>query len=105
MVGSPPPCLDATMISRLSLLHSLPRLASTAPLTRLIFAQCEWPDMLPPLTPAWMGRSLILRRRPVARKTGLEDSHAYSPDGHVLSAGRRSPGRFGAAAGIAGRPA
>src|SRR6266853_3738659 len=48
MVGSPPPLLDATMISRLSLLHSLPRLASTAPLARLIFAQCEWPDMLPP---------------------------------------------------------
>src|SRR4029079_10096610 len=45
MVGSPPPCRAAMMIARLSLLHSLPRLASMAPFLCLIVAQCEWPDM------------------------------------------------------------
>src|SRR5438046_9956662 len=48
MVGSPPPCLAAMMMARLSLLHSLPRLASTAPFLCLIVAQCEWPDMASP---------------------------------------------------------
>src|SRR5438067_143300 len=37
------------MIARLSLLHNLPRLASTAPFLCLIVAQCEWPDMTSPL--------------------------------------------------------
>src|SRR4029079_336063 len=46
MVGSPPPCRAAMMIARLSLLHSLPRLASMAPFLCLIVAQCEWPDMV-----------------------------------------------------------
>src|SRR5260370_16940295 len=66
MVGSPPPLLDATMISRLNLLHNLPRLASTAPLARLIFAQWEWPDMLPSpcLTPRWIDGHSTLRPCP-----------------------------------------
>src|SRR5438105_11405943 len=45
MFGSPPPCLAAMMMARLSLLQSLPRLASMAPFLCLIVAQCEWPDM------------------------------------------------------------
>src|SRR6266852_4025752 len=36
------------MIARLSLLNSLPRLASMAPFLCLIVAQCECPDMAPP---------------------------------------------------------
>src|SRR5437899_1616378 len=48
MVGSPPPCLAAMMMARLSLLQSLPRLASMAPFLCLIVAQWEWPDMVPP---------------------------------------------------------
>src|SRR5947209_4146819 len=36
------------MIARLSLLNSLPRLASTAPFLCLIVAQWEWPDMTAP---------------------------------------------------------
>src|SRR5438067_9704079 len=54
MFGSPPPWRAAMMIARLSLLHSLPRLASTAPFLCLIVAQWEWPDMAPPL---WRPRS------------------------------------------------
>ena len=46
MVGSPPPCRAAMMMARLSLLHSLPRLASIAPFLCLIVAQWEWPDMV-----------------------------------------------------------
>src|SRR5690348_6251348 len=48
MVGSPPPWRAAMMMARLSLLHSLPRLASMAPFLCLIVAQCEWPDMISP---------------------------------------------------------
>ena len=48
MVGSPPPWRAAMMIARLSLLHSLPRLASMAPFLCLIVAQWEWPDMASP---------------------------------------------------------
>src|SRR5437870_11233456 len=48
MVGSPPPCLAAMMMARLSLLHSLPRLASMAPFLCLIVAQWECPDMAAP---------------------------------------------------------
>src|SRR5262245_36857430 len=48
MLGSPPPCLAAMMMARLSLLHSLPRLASTAPFLCLIVAQWECPDMTAP---------------------------------------------------------
>src|SRR5262249_31304762 len=36
------------MMARLSLLHSLPRLASIAPFLCLIVAQWEWPDMASP---------------------------------------------------------
>src|SRR5690348_15230000 len=46
MVGSPPPERAAMMIARLSLLHSLPRLASMAPFLCLIVAQWECPDMV-----------------------------------------------------------
>src|SRR5215510_11929597 len=45
MLGSPPPFLAATMMARDSLLHSLPRLASTAPFLCLMVAQWLWPDM------------------------------------------------------------
>ena len=45
MSGSPPPCLAATMMALASLLHSLPRLASTPAFLCLIVAQWEWPDM------------------------------------------------------------
>src|SRR4051812_8532616 len=45
MLGSPPPCRAAMMMARASLLHSLPRLASTAPFLCLIVAQWECPDM------------------------------------------------------------
>src|SRR3982751_6194463 len=48
MVGSPPPPRAAMMIARLSLLHSLPRLASMAPFLCLMVAQCECPDMRRP---------------------------------------------------------
>src|SRR5262245_41024593 len=48
MLGSPPPLRAAMMIARLSLLQSLPRLASMAPFLCLIVAQWEWPDMAPP---------------------------------------------------------
>src|SRR5438132_199067 len=48
MFGSPPPCRAAMMIARLSLLHSLPRLASMAPFLCLMVAQWEWPDMVSP---------------------------------------------------------
>ena len=44
MVGSPPPSRAATMMARLSLLNSLPRLASTAPFLCLIVAHWECPD-------------------------------------------------------------
>src|SRR5262245_800511 len=49
IVGSPPPWRAAMMMARLSLLHSLPRLASMAPFLCLIVAQCECPDMASPL--------------------------------------------------------
>src|SRR5947207_12339868 len=42
--GSPPP-LAAIMIFLATLLQSFPRLASVAPLARLIFDQCECPAM------------------------------------------------------------
>src|SRR5437588_3487906 len=45
MFGSPPPWRAAMMMARLSLLKSLPRLASIAPFLCLIVAQWEWPDM------------------------------------------------------------
>src|SRR5262245_1777558 len=46
MSGSPPPDLAAMMMARLSLLKTLPRLASAAPFERLMVAQWEWPDMV-----------------------------------------------------------
>src|SRR5438270_12499278 len=48
MFGSPPPCRAAMMIARLSLLNSLPRLASMAPFLCLMVAQWECPDMARP---------------------------------------------------------
>src|SRR5207302_5407900 len=50
MLGSPPPWRAAMMIARLSLLHSLPRLASMAPFLCLMVAQWEWPDMTSPFS-------------------------------------------------------
>ena len=43
---SPPPIRAATVISLISLVKSLPRLASSAPFFRLIVAHLEWPLML-----------------------------------------------------------
>src|SRR5689334_8526983 len=55
--GSPPPWRAAMMIARLSLLQSLPRLASMAPFLCLMVAQWECPDMAPPsvLVALWPG--------------------------------------------------
>src|SRR5262245_11255051 len=55
MLGSPPPWRAAMMMARLSLLHSLPRLASMAAFLCLIVAQWEWPDMVSPrdARPKW----------------------------------------------------
>ena len=43
--GSPPPIRAAVAISRISLVKTLPRLASMAPFLRRIVAHLEWPDM------------------------------------------------------------
>src|ERR1043166_1430511 len=43
--GSPPPIRAAMMISRIIRVKILPRLASSAPLLRLIVAHFEWPDI------------------------------------------------------------
>src|SRR5262249_3661316 len=43
---SPPPMRAATVISLISLVKSLPRLASSAPFFRLIVAHLEWPLMV-----------------------------------------------------------
>src|ERR1700760_1615641 len=44
--GSPPPAFAATMISLISRVKILPRLASSAPFLCLMVAHFEWPDML-----------------------------------------------------------
>src|SRR6516225_10242822 len=41
--GSPPPIREATVISLMSFVKSLPRLASSAPFLCLIVAHFEWP--------------------------------------------------------------
>ena len=51
MSGSPPPFLAATKILRQSLLNSLPRLASTAPLRCAMFAEWECPAIVVRPTP------------------------------------------------------
>jgi hypothetical protein len=43
--GSPPPIRAATVISLISLVQSWPRLASAAPLVRLMVDHLEWPLM------------------------------------------------------------
>src|ERR1700756_2912981 len=43
--GSPPPFLAAMLISLISRVKILPRLASSAPFLCLIVAHFEWPDM------------------------------------------------------------
>src|SRR5947209_20629242 len=48
--GSPPPSLAATVISRVSLVKSWPRLASAAPFLRLIVAHLLCPDIFAPST-------------------------------------------------------
>src|SRR5262245_14997618 len=44
--GSPPPLRAATMIARLHLLHTLPRLASFAAFLCLMFFHALWPAMI-----------------------------------------------------------
>src|SRR5215510_12096951 len=44
--GSPPPMRAAIVISRISLVKSLPRLASSAPFLCLIVAHLECPDIV-----------------------------------------------------------
>jgi hypothetical protein len=44
-LGSPPPIRAAVTISRISLVKTLPRLASAAPFFRLIVDHLEWPDI------------------------------------------------------------
>src|SRR5579864_2766548 len=46
--GSPPPLLAAMVISLISRVKILPRLASSAPFLCLIVAHLEWPDMREP---------------------------------------------------------
>src|SRR3954468_8720480 len=48
IAGSPPPFLAATKMARQSLLKSLPRFASTAPLRCAMFAEWECPAMIDP---------------------------------------------------------
>src|SRR6185312_8086033 len=57
------------MMARLSLLHSLPRLASVAPFLCLIVAQCEWPDMVPPAAESCVYTRFILRLAHAGRKS------------------------------------
>src|SRR6202035_2462086 len=47
-LGSPPPCLAATVISRRILEKSLPRCTSALPFLRLIWDHRECPDMVSP---------------------------------------------------------
>src|SRR5713226_9188024 len=47
-LGSPPPCLAATVISRRILEKSLPRCTSALPFLRLIWDHRECPDMASP---------------------------------------------------------
>src|SRR5690606_19116330 len=46
-VTSPPPMRAATVISLISLVNSLPRLASAAPFLCLMVCHLEWPLMAP----------------------------------------------------------
>src|SRR5574341_252794 len=71
--GSPPPMRAAIVISRISLVKSVPRLASSAPFLCLIVAHLECPDMV-----------LLLR--------GLAGSLAPAPG---LGPQQRSPGPRG----------
>src|ERR1700756_3798330 len=51
--GSPPPPLAAMVISLISRVKILPRLASSAPFLCLIVAHLEWPDMVYDLRPGF----------------------------------------------------
>src|ERR1700677_1990034 len=99
MVGSPPPFLAAMMMARLSLLHSLPRLASMAPFLCLIVAQCECPDMLPPTYSAADAPAGTLPRRLTARALNSMVGSSSTPDQfailHCMFCRRRMAGGFG----------
>src|SRR5437879_13804145 len=47
--GSPPPCLAATVVSRISVVKSAPRRASVTAFFRLICFHLLWPAMAPNL--------------------------------------------------------
>src|SRR6202035_2864963 len=76
---SPPPIRAATVISLISLVKALPRLASVAAFLCLIELHFEWPDIDPVLARATKGRSPGLShryrqwgmsRRAVSRRAG-----------------------------------
>src|SRR5215468_3340976 len=55
--ASPPPFLAAMLISLMSRVNILPRLASSAPFLCLIVAHLEWPDMVRPrIQRTWMAQ-------------------------------------------------
>src|SRR2546421_7541918 len=77
IAGSPPPWRAAMMMARLSLLNSLPRLASIAPFLCLMVAQWECPDMAPPSVcdPDRHGRFALHYHPPAGkRKPNFENS-------------------------------
>src|SRR5262245_47724330 len=128
MVGSPPPWRAAMMMARLSLLHSLPRLASMAPFLCLIVAQWEWPDMASPSAMEVISRfqltelcanlpHLLFRAPPGARLKQLQgllpgparllapvqpeaDVAQVVPDDRVVIAPRQPAGLLQLAAGL-----
>src|SRR5262245_60528084 len=87
------------MISRLSLLHSLPRLASAMPFLCWMFAQCECPAigcLLQRLTVRRDRRERSLTRSLRSRRTGLFVTHPLQLTLHF-----RGPG-VGAGAAVGG---
>src|ERR1700751_4497110 len=73
--ASPPPFLAAMLISFISRVKILPRLASSAPFLCLIVAHFEWPDMERPLTFVKVGLLVTLR-------AGVRSSDQLGAGGH-----------------------
>src|SRR5271166_65493 len=91
---SPPPMRAATVISLISLVKSLPRLASSAPFFRLIVAHLEWPLMLaslrarargdlPPSKMAPQASERPLSRQPSVGRRELRGSRSGLPQGEL----------------------
>src|SRR4051812_17008908 len=71
--GSPPPSRAATVIARVSLVNSAPRLASTAFFLCLIDAHLEWPDMTGSSLPSAESPRPLKEHRPIADQIGAMD--------------------------------